>query len=112
MKKTLSILLYLLFVISLIYTTFFHVPKFGEYTSGNSKLKAAIGYYNIAEVTKALVINDFIIELTPSERRLNSNKTLALEIDYQQWLIITFAECAIFLAPAIFLYKSSKKEAK
>jgi hypothetical protein len=96
MKKTLSILFYLLFVISLIYTTFFHVPKYGY---DKTSRRTPTTFYNI-NTTLGYIENTYPC--------LYAN----LQIDYGEWLIITFTECAIFLTPAIFLYKSSKKEVK
>jgi hypothetical protein len=102
-KKTIAILLYLLFAVSLIYTTFFHVPKYAEYRDSNTKEKIGTGYYNILESYKSFYVPTNI-------NNHSANKTLDLQIDYSQWLVITFVEGIILLLPAVVLYKSTKKD--
>jgi hypothetical protein len=103
MKKVIAILLYLLFIVSLIYTTFFHVPKYAEYRDGNTKERTATGFYNITETYKWAATS--MLDNSTS-RRYETN--VDLQIDYPQWLIIMGVECLLLLLPAVILYTSVK----
>lgn len=105
MKKRLFIIFFILFAASVILTTIIFIPKYGTYSDGNTKERTATGYYNLFQTNQTTTTNIRLSEYSQNFETLNVN----LQIDYSQWLMITFVECFIFLLPASLLYKSNKK---
>ena len=96
MRKLFSCSLVSLFIISVVLTTVFFIPKYGEYRNGNMKMYGGTGYYSIFTTSTEFNTLD------------QANVASDLKIDYGQWLIITFAESVVFLLPAI-LMRTNKK---
>jgi|GEM_PF-4030741 len=112
MKKKLSIIFFVLFAVSLIFTTIFFVPKYGEQRDGNIKVKATTGYYQIWMTTvevnsdqsdglPIVVINSDGSTSVTSAIPVHS---LNLMIDYPQWRKIIFLNCLMFLILTAILY--------
>jgi glycopeptide antibiotics resistance protein len=91
--KKLVFLPLILYICAVIFTTVFYVPKYAEYTKSTSKLKEYSGYYNLY-----------------STYYNNGLGNLDLQIDFRQWIMITFAESVVFLLPFIVLYKIKYKK--
>jgi len=99
--RILSALFFILFAVTIIYITIFHVPKYAEYRDGNTNQRIGTGYYNISDTYKSLFI--------PTDGgKSGAFLDTDLQIDYQQWLMITFVEGVVLLLPAVLLYKFSK----
>jgi hypothetical protein len=107
MKRIISTVLFILFACSVILTTVFFVPKYGTYRDGNTKEIAANGYYRVWDLTAEVESSSGTFVY--SDGSSSSSKEIDLTIDYGQWCMITFAECAVLLLPAAVLYKEIKK---
>ena len=97
-KKIASGIFMALFLSSVILITIFYIPKYGEYRSGNMKMRGATGYYNIFQTTATF------------STIYNQKTSSDLQIDFSQWLILVVIESAVFLLPALLLKKDSKSE--
>jgi len=104
LAKTFSAIFFIAFIISVISTTIFFIPKYATYRDGNTKELMGSGYYNIAVSHKSFWLPTYV-------GNNHAYQKVDLQIDYGQWAIIAFAECAVLLLPAGILYKSNRTKA-
>jgi predicted nucleic acid-binding Zn ribbon protein len=101
LAKAFSIIFFIAFSAILIYTTVLHVPKYAEYRDGNTKERIGTGYYNIADFYR-------VYYLPTNISNGHANSGVDLQIDYGQWGMTVFLDCAVLLLPSIVLFKISK----
>lgn len=114
-KKFFAWLLLAAYIVSVVITTVFFIPKYASYRDGNTKERTQSGYYQLwitqtnvkDEATSTQVTGKQNSDGSWSYSGTNPTISLDLTIDYAQWLMITFVESMLLLLPSIILFRDN-----